>query len=89
MNNAASAMGLALSGIKVLDLSQYIPGPFASLMLADFGAEVVKIEPPNGDEMQALGPRDAAGKPVFYQALNASKSVLRLDLKIAVHQRER
>lgn len=81
MNDAATAMGHALSGIKVLDLSQYIPGPFASLMLADFGAEVVKIEPPNGDEMQALGPRDAAGEPVFYQALNASKSVLRLDLK--------
>lgn len=70
-----------LAGVKVIDLSQYIPGPFASLMLADMGAEVLKVEPPDGDGMRALGPRDAQGRPVFYEALNASKSVLRLDLK--------
>ncbi len=70
-----------LAGVKVIDLSHYIPGPFASLMLADMGAEVLKIEPPAGDGMKALGPRDADGQPIFYQALNASKSVLRLDLK--------
>lgn len=72
-----------LDGVRVLDLSQYIPGPFASLMLADLGAEVVKIEPPAGDGMLALGPRDAAGVPVFHAALNAGKSVMRLDLKSA------
>ncbi len=70
-----------LSGVKVIDLSQYIPGPFASLMLADLGAEVLKFEPPNGDGMRALGPLDSEGQPIFYDALNASKSVLRLDLK--------
>ena len=74
-------MGQALAGVKILDMSQYIPGPFASLMLADFGADVFKIEPPGGDEMQTLGPRDHDGGPVFYHALNANKSVLRLDLK--------
>ena len=70
-----------LAGTKIVDLSQYIPGPLTSLLLADMGAEVLKIEPPQGDEMRTLGPRDAAGGPVFYQALNAGKSVLRLDLK--------
>lgn len=70
-----------LSGVKVLDLSHYISGPFASLMLADFGADVLKVEPPNGDGMQMLGPQDANGQPVFYEALNAAKSVIRLDLK--------
>jgi alpha-methylacyl-CoA racemase len=70
-----------LSGVKVLDLSQYIPGPMASLILADMGAEVLKIEPPGGDEMRRLGPRDGAGGPVFYGALNAGKTVRRMNLK--------
>ena len=70
-----------LTGVKVLDLSQYIPGPMASLLLADMGAEVLKIEPPQGDEMRHLGPRDAQGRPLFYNALNAGKSIMRLDLK--------
>lgn len=70
-----------LSGITVLDLSQYVSGPFASQILGDMGAEVIKIEPPLGDEMYNLGPRDSHGNPVFYRSLNAGKSVLRLDLK--------
>lgn len=72
-----------LSGIKILDLSHYISGPFASLMLHDMGARVIKIEPPRGDEMRNLGPRDPRGDPVFYGALNAGKSLLHLDLKTA------
>ena len=70
-----------LDGITILDLSQYIPGPLASLMLADMGARVIKVEPPNGDPMQDLGPRAPEGGPLFYQTLNAGKSVVRLDLK--------
>jgi len=70
-----------LTGVKILDLSQYISGPFASLMLGDMGAQVIKIEPPRGDEMRSLGPRDSDGDPVFYHALNAGKSLLHIDLK--------
>lgn len=70
-----------LTGIRVLDLSQYIPGPMASLFLSDMGADVVKIEPPDGDEMQRLGPKDPEGLPVFYRALNAGKQIVRLNLK--------
>ncbi len=76
-----SKLGTFLAGVTVLDLSQYIPGPMASLFLADMGAEVIKIEPPQGDEMRHLGPRDLDGEPVFYRALNAGKSVRRMDLK--------
>ena len=76
-----STIGGFLAGVRVLDLSQYIPGPLASLMLADMGAEVIKIEPPAGDPMQDLGPRTRQGGPLFYETLNAGKSVLRLDLK--------
>ena len=72
-----------LSGVRILDLSQYISGPFASLLLADMGAEVLKVEPPRGDEMRNIGPRDGAGDALFYGALNAGKSLVRLDLKSA------
>ncbi len=70
-----------LSGIRVLDLSQYLPGPYAAQMLADLGAEVVKIEPPAGDPMRAIGPRDGDGVSPFYKLVNAGKSVVCLDLK--------
>lgn len=69
------------SGLKVLDLSAFLPGPLASLLLADMGAEVLKIEPPVGDAMMQIGPRDSDGAPMFYEAVNAGKSVRRMDLK--------
>ena len=78
-----SAIATWLEGVTILDLSQYIPGPLASLMLADMGARVIKVEPPGGDPMADLGPRDRAGGPLFYRTLNAGKSVVRLDLKAA------
>jgi alpha-methylacyl-CoA racemase len=74
-------MSSFLTGVRVLDLSHYIPGPLAALYLSDFGAEVIKVEPPAGDQMVSLGPRDQNGAPIYYQALNAGKSLLRLDLK--------
>lgn len=76
-----TALNTFLTGVKVLDLSQYIPGPMASLFLADMGADVLKIEPPNGDEMRQVGPRDSTGRPIFYDTLNSGKSVRRLNLK--------
>ena len=76
-----SRLGQFARGVRVLDLSAFLPGPFASLMLADMGAEVLKIEPPAGDAMLQLGPRDAEGTPVFHAAVNAGKTVRRMDLK--------
>ena len=81
MSASNSPIGTFLTGVRILDLSQYISGPMATLLLADMGAEVLKIEPPSGDKMQELGPRDDFARPVFYCALNAGKSVRRMDLK--------
>jgi crotonobetainyl-CoA:carnitine CoA-transferase CaiB-like acyl-CoA transferase len=78
----ASRLGRFAHGVRVLDLSWFLPGPLASLLLADMGAEVLKIEPPAGDPMRELGPRDAHGSAVFHGAVNAGKTVLRLDLKL-------
>lgn len=75
-----------LTGLRVLDLSQYIPGPYATRQLADMGADVVKIEPPQGDPMAAFGAPDADGISSYYKLLNAGKRVLRLDLKAPAGQ---
>ena len=72
-----------LSGVRVLDLSRYRPGPFAGMLMADMGAEVLKIEGPDGDDMQHLGPRDAGGDPIYYPSLNGGKKVRRMNLKDA------
>lgn len=77
----SSRLRLFARGLRVLDLSAFLPGPLASLLLVDMGAEVLKIEPPAGDAMMQLGPCDADGAPVFYQAVNAGKTVRRMDLK--------
>ena len=76
-----SGVAACLAGLKVLDLSQWLPGPFAAQMLADLGAEVLKVEPPQGDPARALGRLDEDGLSLFYKTWNAGKSVLRLDLK--------
>lgn len=70
-----------LTGIRILDLAHYIPGPMTTLFLRDMGASVIKIEPPQGDGMKLLGPRDTMGRPTFYHALNAGKSLMTLNLK--------
>lgn len=72
-----------LKGVKVLDLSLYIPGPLATLWLSDLGAEVVKVESPAGDPMRTMGPVDADGTTAFYKLANANKAIVTLDLKSA------
>jgi alpha-methylacyl-CoA racemase len=76
-----SRLNSFLQGLRVIDVSAYLPGPMASLLLADMGADVLKVEPPQGDGMLLLGPRDAAGKPLFHASVNAGKTVCRIDLK--------
>lgn len=73
-------MGI-LNGLKVLDFSTLLPGPFATMMLADMGAEVVKIEAPNREDfLKFLGPMDGEVSATFGH-LNRSKRSLALDLK--------
>ena len=50
-----------LAGLRVLDYAQYVAGPFAAMMLADLGAEVIKVEPPNGDAWRHYEPMTPDG----------------------------
>ncbi|WP_117237679.1 CaiB/BaiF CoA transferase family protein [Thermus sediminis] len=70
-----------LSGIKVLDLSRVLAGPLCTLILADLGAEVVKVEPPWGDETRGWGPPFLMGESAYFLAVNRGKRSLALDLK--------
>ena len=69
-----------LAGIRVVDLSQFLPGPMLTLMMADQGAEVTKVEPPAGDPARAMAPFEA-GQSVWFRNLNRGKRSERLDLK--------
>jgi crotonobetainyl-CoA:carnitine CoA-transferase CaiB-like acyl-CoA transferase len=72
---------LPLEGIRVLDLSRLYPGPYATLVLADLGAEVVKVEDPSGGDYLRWMPPLAARQSGFFHALNRNKRSLALDLK--------
>ncbi len=77
-------MSQPLSGIRILDLSRLIPGPQASQMLADLGADVIKIEEPGiGDYMRATPPYGPGGMSLYYHAFNRNKRSMTLNLKIA------
>ena len=69
-----------LSGIKVLDLSAYIAGPYGCSLLADQGADVVKIEPPGGDNLRQY-PSTLAEENRAFLGVNRSKQGVVLDLK--------
>ncbi len=76
-----------LSGIRVIDLSTVLAGPYATMLLADLGADVVKVEPPDGDATRGWGPPwvgDAAAgtqTAAYFLAVNRNKRAIRLDLK--------
>jgi crotonobetainyl-CoA:carnitine CoA-transferase CaiB-like acyl-CoA transferase len=71
----------ALDGIRVVDLSRVLAGPLCTQMLADHGADVIKVEPPMGDETRLFGPPfDDAGDAAYFAAVNRGKRALSLDL---------
>jgi len=69
-----------LSGIRVVDLSLFLPGPMMTAMLADHGAEVLKIEPPGGDPSRQMEPFEH-GQSVWFRTTNRGKQSIVLDLK--------
>lgn len=70
-----------LAGLKVLDLAQAVSGPLATMMLGDYGADVIKVEPPGGDPSREWGPPFLGGESAYYLSVNRNKRSISIDLK--------
>ncbi|MBL4757126.1 MAG: CoA transferase [Rhizobiales bacterium] len=70
-----------LSGLRVLDLTSVVYGPYATQTLGDFGADIIKIEPPDGDMTRAIGPGKSPDMGALYLGSNRNKRSIVLDLK--------
>jgi CoA:oxalate CoA-transferase len=78
---ALAAMTLALAGIKIIDLTRVLAGPFATMVLADLGAEVIKIEMPlSGDDARQFPPFQG-GESAYFMSINRNKKSITLNLK--------
>jgi len=72
---------LPLQGIRILDLTQALAGPFATMILADLGADVIKIEPPTGDLTRTTPPHMVQGTSLYFVTNNRNKRGVVLNLK--------
>jgi formyl-CoA transferase/CoA:oxalate CoA-transferase len=77
----ASAVGTPLGGIRVLDFSHALAGPYCTMLLSDYGAEVYKLEARSGDMGRGWGPPFAGGMASFFLGLNRGKLGISIDLK--------
>ncbi|MEU9290541.1 CoA transferase [Streptomyces sp. NPDC048275] len=74
--------GLPLSGVLVADFGRVLAAPYATMLLADLGADVIKVEQPaTGDDTRAWGPPHAQGEATYYLSVNRNKRSLTLDLR--------
>ncbi|MDR5703953.1 MAG: CoA transferase, partial [Armatimonadota bacterium] len=73
-------MQTALNGVRVLDFSQVMAGPFCTMLLADMGADVIKVEPPEGDSTRQMGLSQDGESPAFW-AVNRNKRGIAVNLK--------
>jgi CoA:oxalate CoA-transferase len=71
-----------LRGLRILDLTQFLAGPFCTQILADLGAEIIKIEPQAGDPTRLLPPHFYKGESAYFLAINRTKQSMVLDLSI-------
>ncbi len=77
-----------LQGIRILDLSRLLPGPLATQMMADLGAEVIKIEDPKAPDYTRFFPPQKGSQSIFYLSINRSKKSVTLDLKSGEGKRQ-
>lgn len=74
--------GKPLAGVRVVELARVLSGPYATMLLADLGAEVIKVEhPERGDDTRHWGPPDAGGESAYYLSTNRGKRDLAIDMK--------
>src|SRR5919108_6210825 len=76
-------MSRPLDGVRILDLTRLLPGSYATLLLADLGADVIKIEDPRGGDHARHMPPLAKGTSVYFHVLNRNKRSVTLDLRSA------
>lgn len=74
--------GGALAGVRVLDLSRVLAGPYLTMLLGDLGAEVIKVERPEGDDTRGWGPPHFEGEATYFLAVNRNKRTLIADLAV-------
>ncbi len=80
MSNSPPTSGGALNGVRVIDLSRVLGGPYCTQILGDHGADVIKIEPPAGDETRTWGPPFEDGTASYFVGVNRNKRTIALDL---------
>ena len=80
VGKALAASPGALAGLKVIDLTRVLGGPYCTMILSDHGAEVVKIEPPQGDETRDWGPPFRDGEASYFLGVNRNKRSIALDI---------
>ncbi len=76
-----SSPGQPLQGVRVLDLTTFLSGPFCTQILADLGAEVIKVESPAGDSSRHIPPHFIDGESLYFLGINRNKQSLSIDLK--------
>jgi succinate---hydroxymethylglutarate CoA-transferase len=77
----------ALSGIRVLDLTRVLAGPTCAMMLGDMGADVIKVEPPTGDDTRGWGPPFAGGESAYFLGANRNKRSMTLNMAVPAGQK--
>jgi crotonobetainyl-CoA:carnitine CoA-transferase CaiB-like acyl-CoA transferase len=86
MTETSSPAG-ALAGVRVLDLTRVLAGPTCAMMLGDMGADVIKVEPPGGDDTRSWGPPFAAGEAAYYLGANRNKRSMTLNMAAPAGQK--
>src|ERR1700732_2051362 len=77
----------ALAGIRVLDLTRVLAGPLCAMMLGDMGADVIKVEPPGGDDTRGWGPPFSAGESAYFLGVNRNKRSATINLAVPAGQK--